>query len=131
MKINKIIFLIIFILNNINIYSQDLYPIEAKKDKKSNVIKIEDIFNKNKKVNNKKINNKDSIYYYNKIDYKYCYLDDNVYCIIQTIKETNNNLEVIEHELRVDDRYHRMNKIARKDFEDAYKRISGKDWKVK
>lgn len=45
--------------------------------------------------------------------------------------DTNNNLEVIEHELRVDDRYHRMNKIARKDFEDAYKRISGKDWKVK
>lgn len=45
--------------------------------------------------------------------------------------DTNSNLEVIEHELRVDDRYHRMNKIARKDFEDAYKRISGKDWKVK
>lgn len=45
--------------------------------------------------------------------------------------DTNNNLEVIEHELRVDDRYHRMNKIARKDFEDAYKRISRKDWKVK
>lgn len=45
--------------------------------------------------------------------------------------DTNNNLEVIEHELRVDDRYHRMNKIARKDFENAYKRISGKDWKVK
>ena len=45
--------------------------------------------------------------------------------------DTNNNLEVIEHELRVDDKYHRMNKIARKDFEDAYKRISGKDWKVK
>lgn len=45
--------------------------------------------------------------------------------------DTNNNLEVIEHELKVDDRYHRMNKITRKDFEDAYKRISGKDWKVK